>query len=144
MQAEISFIFNDIKFSLANRIFLKEYLVYIFKNEETPLASLNYIFTNDAYVRGINKKFLKHDYNTDIITFPMQTIGQPIEGEIYISIDTVKRNAFDLGVSFTNELHRVIFHGALHLCGHNDKTKQEIEDIRLLEDFYLEQFFENL
>ena len=144
MPAEITFIFNDIKFSLANRLFLKEYLAYIFKNEETPLTSLNYIFTNDAFVRGINKKFLNHDYNTDIITFPMHNIGEAVQGEIYISIDTVKRNAFDLGVSFTNELHRVIFHGALHLCGHNDKTKHEIEDIRLLEDFYLDQFFENL
>jgi probable rRNA maturation factor len=144
MSIEINFTFNNTKFSLANRLFLKQYLVYIFKNEETPLLSLNYIFCTDAYVKAINKKFLKHDYNTDIITFPLHDTNQPVIGEIYISVDTVRRNAFDLGVSFTNELHRVIFHGALHLCGHNDKTKQQIEAIRDLEDFYLNQFFENI
>jgi rRNA maturation RNase YbeY len=87
----------------------------------------------------INQKYLEHDFYTDIITFDLSETGA-VRGEIYISIDRVRENARKLGVSFKSELHRVIFHGMLHLCGYNDKTKAEKEKIRAKEDQYLNKY----
>ena len=85
----------------------------------------------------INQDFLQHNYYTDIITFGLQEPGQPIEAEIYISIDRVKDNAIQHGVGYENEMMRVLFHGALHLCGYKDKKKSEIQEMRAKEDQYL-------
>jgi rRNA maturation RNase YbeY len=88
----------------------------------------------------MNRDFLQHDYYTDIITFGLSEKNQPIEAEIYISIDRVKDNALSLGVAYKEEMLRVIFHGALHLCGYKDKTKSEISAMRAKEDQYLQLF----
>jgi rRNA maturation RNase YbeY len=85
----------------------------------------------------MNKDFLQHDYYTDIITFGLSEKGAPVEAEIYISIDRVKDNARSLSESFKDEICRVIFHGALHLCGYQDKKKSEIALMRAKEDQYL-------
>jgi rRNA maturation RNase YbeY len=88
----------------------------------------------------MNRDFLQHDYYTDIITFGLSEKGQPVEAEVYISLDRVKDNAKTHGTTQTNETLRVIFHGALHLCGYKDKRKSEITVMRQKEDQYLRLF----
>jgi rRNA maturation RNase YbeY len=80
---------------------------------------------------------LQHDYYTDIITFGLSEKNQPIEAEIYISIDRVKENASNLSIAYQQEMLRVLFHGALHLCGYKDKSKADIKLMRGKEDFYI-------
>lgn len=126
---------------LRHRTVLKQFIQSIFTKEKKPLRCLNYIFCSDERVLEINRQFLRHDYYTDIITFELSLFKAPVEGEIYISIDRVKENAMEINVSFTQELHRVIFHGALHLCGYSDKTKLQKERMREKENFYLNQYF---
>ena len=126
----IKFFFQQTKISLSDRNRLKAFIEQIFKNEKKTLSSINYIFCSDEYLLEINRQFLKHDYYTDIITFNLSEDPKKIEGEIYISIDRVRDNAKSHAVSFTNELHRVIFHGSLHLCGYRDKKKEDIVVMR--------------
>jgi rRNA maturation RNase YbeY len=109
--------------------------------EKQELWSLTYVFCSDEYLLDINKEYLNHDYFTDIITFNLANTDQPVEGEIYISLDRVKENAQKLGQSYKDELHRVIFHGALHLCGFKDKALEEQTRMRKKEDEYLDLYF---
>ena len=81
-----------------------------------------------------------HDFYTDIITFPLSEKGEPIEAEIYVSTDRVKENAVVHGKTYKNEMYRVLFHGALHLCGYKDKKKSEILLMRKKEEQYLYLF----
>lgn len=105
-------------------------------------VGLSYIFCSDEYLLQINQAFLDHDTLTDIITFDLsERIGE-LAGEIYISIERVKENAVKFGVSYNNELHRVIFHGALHLCGFGDKKAADKKEMRQMEDQCLAQYFE--
>lgn len=134
---KVNFHFADSKTKLPPRTQLKLFIAELFKMEETPLANLDYIFCSDPYLRQINVQFLQHDYNTDIITFPLSPDGEPVVGEIYISLDTIADNADHYKVSKEDELLRVIFHGALHLCGYGDKTTQEQKIMRQKEDEYL-------
>lgn len=90
------------------------------------LGNLNYIFCDDNKIIEVNRQFLQHDYYTDIITFDYNC-GKLVRGDLYISLDTVKSNAEGLNVSYLRELHRVIVHGVLHLCGINDKGPGERE-----------------
>jgi probable rRNA maturation factor len=93
----------------------------------------------------INRDFLQHDFYTDIITFDMSEKGDNfLQSEIYISVDRVKDNAHQNGRSFKEELHRVIFHGILHLCGYKDKTKREEELMRSMEDKCLNEYFKHV
>jgi probable rRNA maturation factor len=119
---------------------LKDFIRVLFKKEKTPLASITYIFCSDEFLLKMNRDFLQHDYYTDIITFGLSDKGQPIEAEVYISLDRVKDNANTIGTSIRNETLRVIFHGALHLCGYKDKKKSEITLMRAKEDEYLRLF----
>src|SRR5262249_42286938 len=109
---------------LRQRAGLKSFLASLFRREKKKLEGLTYIFCSDEYLLEINRQFLKHDYYTDIITFNLAESGQPVQGEIYISIDRVRENARQYNSSIKRELHRVIFHGALHLCGYKDKKKE--------------------
>lgn len=139
---QIRFFFLQKNFSLTNRSTLKDFIAALFKKEKTAFIGLNYIFCSDEYLLDINQQFLKHNTYTDIVTFNLAGQGVAVEGEIYISIDRVKENANSLGISFKKELHRVIFHGALHLCGYNDKLKAEKETMRNMEDRYLDLYFQ--
>ena len=123
--------------SLEERTRLKQFLITLFKKEKKPLAELSYIFCSDQRLLEINRQFLQHDFYTDIITFPLSDPGQPISGEIYISVDRVRDNAREFGSSIKRELHRVIFHGALHLCGYKDKSPKDEKLMRKMEDKYL-------
>jgi rRNA maturation RNase YbeY len=136
----INFHFADIKSGLPPRMKLKAFLIDLFISEETPLNQLDYVFCSDPYLRNINITYLNHDYNTDIITFPFSQEGEPVQGEVYISIDTVKDNASRFKTSFNNELLRVIFHGALHLCGYKDKSSKDQKLMTKMEDLYLNKW----
>lgn len=103
--------------------------------------SLTYIFCNDEYLLEINRKFLDHDTYTDIITFDLTGEGELLTGEIYISTERVAENALKFGNSYIEELHRVIFHGALHLCGFKDKSAADKKKMREMEDNCLEEYF---
>jgi len=127
--------------SLNNRQLLKAFIVSMFRKERKSLEKVNIIFCDDKFLLSLNLQFLHHDYYTDILSFPLSERGQPINAEIYISIDRVKDNAKNLETSFREELHRVIFHGILHFCGYNDKSQQEIKRMRALEDQYLISYF---
>jgi probable rRNA maturation factor len=120
--------------NLRDRTRLKAFLLTLFKKEGKKLAELQYIFCSDKYLLEINRQHLGHDYYTDIITFTLSEKKNPISAEIYISVDRVRENARGFGASLKNELHRVIFHGALHLCGYKDKTRGELAKMRQMEE----------
>jgi len=138
----ISFHNADIRFSFkqkkAVKLFIEKQLSGLKKN-----IHINYIFCSDEYLLDINRKFLKHDYYTDIITFSLSESENTLESEIYISIDRVKENAKTLSVEFEDELLRVMFHGVLHLLGHKDKTKAQKAAMRKLENKWIKGFKSN-
>jgi probable rRNA maturation factor len=136
----VSFRSADRLLTLKNKRFVNLFIVSLFKREKQRLASITYIFCSDEFLLQLNRQFLQHDYYTDIITFTLSENSQPIEAELYISIDRVKENAKNLGKTYSEELRRVIFHGALHLCGYKDKKKSEITIMRQKEDEYLRLF----
>jgi len=138
---KVQFYFIDRKPALIERTRLKLFIELLFILEKKNLANLSYIFCSDEHLLGINKDFLKHDFYTDVITFDLSSSKTETEGEVYLSVDRIKDNAKQLGVSFTEELHRVIFHGALHLCGYKDKKKADVLLMRKKEDNYLKSYF---
>ena len=101
------------------------------------VGEVNYIFTDDEGILRVNRQFLQHDYYTDIITFDY-TEGPVLGGDLYISLETVRSNAALMGTSYEEELHRVIIHGILHLCGLNDKGPGEREIMEAAENKALE------
>lgn len=109
--------------------------------KKTQKVQLTYIFCSDEHLLGINQQFLKHNTYTDIITFDLGEYDDEVIGEIYISVDRVADNAAKFGVDYNDELHRVIFHGALHLCGYKDKTEADRKEMRRKEDLCLKQYF---
>lgn len=137
---KIKFFFPH-KTSLADRGRLKAFIEKIFRTEGKRLGRLNYVFCSDKDLLRINRDYLNHDYYTDIITFDLSEFNDTIQAEMYISTERVSDNARELGVSFKKELHRVIFHGVLHLCGYKDKTRAQKREIRLKEDHYLDIYF---
>lgn len=134
------FRYADRRLTLTQKTAVRAFVENLFRNEKKPLAQINYIFCSDEYLLDINRSFLQHDYYTDIITFGLSAPGEPVEAEIYISTDRVKDNAGQLSISFRDEMLRVIFHGALHLCGYKDKKKADIALMRKKEDYYLQLF----
>lgn len=126
--------------SLRNRTALKSFISMLLKREGRGLEQLSIIFCSDEYLLSINQSYLSHDYYTDIITFDLADQHQS-SGEIYISIPRVKDNAQRFQKSFTEELHRVIFHGVLHLCGYKDKNAVQEKEMRSKEDKALRMYF---
>jgi rRNA maturation RNase YbeY len=126
---------------LKQRNHLKKYIASIYLEEGKSLHSLNIIFCDDDYLLSINNEFLQHNYYTDIITFDLSNDNNSIEGELYISIDRILDNALQLQTNKIIELHRVIFHGCLHLCGYGDKSESEQFTMRLKEEYYLDKYF---
>src|SRR5699024_2909294 len=127
---------SEIDFELENQSEVTEWIKYIIEEESLELGDLTYVFCSDAYLYDLNVEFLQHDTLTDIISFDYR-VGDLVNGEIYISIDRVKENAMDFGVSFVDELHRVIIHGVLHICGYDDLTDAEEKAMRTKEDWAL-------
>ena len=138
---KIRFYFHDRKPILKERKRLKQFIEGLFVQKKQQLESLSYIFCSDKYLVGINKEFLKHDFFTDVITFNLSLNRYKTEAEVYVSVDRIKDNAKQEGVSFNKELHRVIFHGALHLCRYKDKNKTDQKRMRLAENRHLNKYF---
>jgi probable rRNA maturation factor len=133
-------IFQDnIQFRLSGRIEIKHLIKDLISEEKEIVGDINIILTNDFSLKEINVEFLQHNYYTDVISFG-ESEGGRINGEIYISIDTVKKNAFNYNVSSNEELLRVIIHGILHLCGYEDKNEAERNRMRKKEDKWMEVY----
>lgn len=105
--------------------------------EKSHLSALTINFTDNYLIRKINKKYLNHNYYTDIITFPYNSSKDCIEGEIFISLDMVKENSKIYNTGYKNEFTRILVHGCLHLTGYKDRTKKEQELIRYKENCYM-------
>lgn len=132
----IRFFTEDVIYHLQNKPSIKTWIHNVIWNEGFIPGEINIIFCSDAYLLNINRSFLNHDYETDIITFPT-TETEEISGELYISLDRVQDNAALLKLDFLQELHRVIIHGILHLCGYDDKKPSLKQKMSAREDFYL-------
>lgn len=104
-------------------------------------VQLTYIFCSDEQLLQMNQQFLKHNTFTDIITFDLSESKEELSGEIYISTERVAENAAKFKTTYNEELHRVIFHGALHLCGFKDKTEADSKEMRRNENMCLKNYF---
>lgn len=127
---------QDIDFNYKNRLFNNRWLKMVAGSEVRKLGNINIIFCSDNYILDVNMKYLQHDYFTDIITFDYSE-NDTISGDLFISIDSVRENASFYGTEFSNELHRVIVHGILHLIGYDDHCDEDIKMMRYKEDYYL-------
>jgi probable rRNA maturation factor len=128
-------------FALDSRGKLKAFISSGFKKEGIKIESINIVFCDDNYLLKLNQQFLNHDFYTDILSFRLSPLREPLIGEIYISIDRVRDNAKNLNSSFRMELHRVIFHGILHFCGYKDKSPKDLRAMRSMEDRWLSRYW---
>ena len=136
----IYFFTEEVNFKLDYKSKYKNWIKSLAVNENRSIGSINIIFCNDDKILKINKEYLNHNYFTDVITFD-NCIGNKLNGEIFISIDTVNKNAKKFNCLFENELNRVIVHGILHLVGYSDHSKADKQVMRNLENVYLKIFY---
>lgn len=129
----IQFSFEDVKFTLSDRLKLKTWIKSVISGYGKKLGDVTYIFCSDDYLLSINRQYLQHDYYTDIITFDYVE-KDVISGDLFISVDTVKSNSELFETSFTDELHRVMIHGVLHLLGLKDKAPEDEAKMRNAEN----------
>ena len=122
----VSFFTEGIDMPDINKTDIRNWVKNVAELHSKRLGPVSYIFCDDNKILEVNKQFLQHDYYTDIITFDY-TEGDKISGDLFISLDTVRTNAEQFGQDYNTELHRVIIHGILHLCGINDKGPGERE-----------------
>jgi probable rRNA maturation factor len=133
---------EDVKSGLTQKRKLSSFLKdLVLRHLEVKKVALNYVFCQDDYLLEKNKQFLNHNTLTDIITFDLSEREEELVSEIYISTDRVKENAEKFGVSYQMELHRVIFHGALHLCGFKDKKADDKAQMSKMENACLAAYF---
>ena len=112
---------------------VSEWVREVAKSYGKVVGDINYIFVDDETILDINRRFIGHDYYTDHIGFDYSQ-GNALSGDIYISLDTVRTNAEQFGATQDEELHRIIIHGLLHLCGLRDKTPEERAEMQKAED----------
>lgn len=116
--------YDRVKYSIRKAGVIKKFLDKVVREEGMIPGDLVFILTDDSAVLSINKEFLNHDYNTDVISFGT-TDGHEVSGEVYISVDTVSRNAREYRCTVKEEMLRVMIHGLLHVCGYEDGTEDE-------------------
>lgn len=135
-QKEINYYSEDISYTIQNKPALNSWLCFCAENEGFTIGALNYIFCSDEYLHKMNVEYLNHDTYTDIITFDYseETI---ISGDMFISVERVAENASKYNSKELDELHRVMVHGLLHLCGYKDKSSDDQEIMRKKEDYCL-------
>lgn len=129
----IYFSTENINFNLKNKLRIKKWIAEVIKREGKTPGDIGYVFCDDAYLLEANIEYLNHDTYTDIITFDYVE-GDLISGDMMISVDRIRENATIFGVSFEQELHRVIIHGVLHLLGNKDKSEKDAAKMRKLEE----------
>lgn len=137
---KIRFHFLVSRFNFSNRNALKAYLLKQLKKEGKEVEAINYIFCTDDYLLEMNRQYLNHNTFTDIITFELSPKGRPLLADIYISVERVRENSRQFQTSFRKELHRVVFHGALHLVGYKDKNKKQSREMRFAEERWLNKY----
>ena len=131
----IQFFFEDVD-PIEINTKTNEWLQDLITREQKKVGKITYIFMSDDGLLKVNRDFLKHDYYTDVITFDYVK-GKTISADIFVSLPRISDNAMSHSKDFNSELHRVLAHGLLHLCGYNDKTDEEKIEMRKKEDFYL-------
>ncbi|WP_300433677.1 rRNA maturation RNase YbeY [Christiangramia sp.] len=141
-KGEINF-FCENNFSLTEENVYKNWLDSVIKSEDKHTGNINIIFCDDDYLHEINLKYLSHDTYTDIISFD-SSLGNTLQGDIFISTERVEENAENFNTEFIEELKRVLAHGILHFCGYKDKTERENDLMRRKEEekiklFHVEQ-----
>ena len=136
VESEFNFHSENISFTLNKKPAIISWLSYSITNENKIPGEISYIFCSDQYLHELNVKHLNHNTLTDIITFDYCEKNR-VNGDLFISIDRVKDNAKSFNSSIENELHRVMIHGILHLCGYKDKTLEDQNVMSAKEDFYL-------
>jgi rRNA maturation RNase YbeY len=132
---------ND--FLLEDESIYQDWISRIILSENKTEGEINYIFCDDEYLININNEYLNHDTYTDIISFDY-SVGDLIQGDIFVSTERVAENAIEFNVPFDNEIKRVLSHGILHYCGYKDKSENEALVMRQKEDekialFHVEQ-----
>lgn len=132
----VSYHFEDTDFAFKGKAANNRWLRLVAESEIRKLGEINIIFCSDNYILDINQRFLSHDYFTDIITFDYCD-GDVLNGDLFVSIDSVRENAVEYGEEFKRELQRVMVHGILHLIGYDDYTKAQQKQMRAKEDYYL-------
>jgi len=132
----IRFFYEEVDFKIKHPTKVRRWVTETTRKEKRQVSEINYIFCSDKYLLSLNQNYLNHNTLTDIITFD-NSEGKIIEGEIYISFDRVNENASKFQSSFEDELHRVMIHGVLHLCGYKDKKPKDKTLMRKKEDAYL-------
>ncbi len=132
----IRFFSEEIEFKILNPKKVKAWLIQSANRERKEITEISFIFCSDPYLLKLNQGYLNHDTLTDIITFDYSQ-GNKLSGEIYISIDRVMENSKKFDSGFVDELHRVMIHGVLHLCGYKDKTRPDKTLMHKKEDAYL-------
>lgn len=132
----IRYFTEDIKFEFKGKLSNNKWLRLVASSEIRKVGDINIIFCSDNYILDVNMKYLQHDYFTDIITFDYCE-GNVLNGDLFISIDSVKENSEFYKTGFQDELNRVIVHGILHLIGFDDHSEEDIKIMRSKEDYYL-------
>jgi probable rRNA maturation factor len=135
----INIFYDNVKYRLRGSRRALRNIEKVIRNEKKISGDLNFILCGDNEILELNRKYLKHNFFTDVIAFGYEN-GNVIRGEIYISIDTVKKNSINYKVSLKDEVLRVMIHGVLHLCGYEDKTDSERFLMKKLEDKWLKEF----
>jgi probable rRNA maturation factor len=138
MNPVIRLFFGDVERFKPDQTTLKRWIGEVIQLHHGRCKRLGIVFCSDEELLKLNRDYLNHQTLTDIITFPYHEEGNPIEAELYISIDRIKENAAEMGIpDWREELHRVIIHGVLHLLGFEDTTLEEKEEMRRQEDYCL-------
>lgn len=132
----INFFNEDVPLPKLKKRKLVNWIKKVILSEGKKIGEISFIFCSDNYLLEVNKKYLDHDYYTDIITFDYVE-DDIIQGDIFVSVDRVKENSVTFMANFEDEIHRILIHGILHLLGYKDKVKKDKYLMTTKEDFYL-------
>jgi len=135
---EINF-FSENGFVLEYKLAYQKWVEASIASEDKFVGDISFIFCDDEYLHKLNLEYLSHDTYTDIISFD-NTVGNVLQGDIFISTERVEENALNFNTAFEQELKRVIIHGVLHFCGYKDKSERDKELMRRKEEEKIELF----
>ncbi len=138
----IRFFNEDVDLPVFKRRKISNWLKFVVTSQSKKIGNICFVFCSDNYLLEINKRYLNHDYFTDIITFDYVE-NNLVSGDIFVSLDRVLENSSDYNVSYNNELFRILIHGVLHLLGFNDKLEDDKVIMTEKEDFYLKMLIDN-